>query len=122
MDEDGDKDLVVSTYLGDHVVYAFDGTSNSPMWASSPIDGNVRDIAFGDVTGDKDMKVILAASDRVEVLNGVDGSDVWDYSVAGTMQSVAVYDIACDGDRSWGSAILDPVFYKDMAIRASPFG
>ncbi len=96
IEDDGDNDLIVATYLGDHVVHAFNGDSNTPLWSSPPIDGNVRDIAFGDVSGEKDVDVILAASDRVEVISGVDGSDIWDYSVSGTMQGVAVYDMDND--------------------------
>jgi len=92
LDEDIDLDLVVGTYLGTHIVYAFDGDVASPVWQSDVLTGNIRDFAFGDVTGEKDIDVIAAMSDRVEALNGQDGSEIYYYAVDGTIQDVAVGD------------------------------
>jgi outer membrane protein assembly factor BamB len=92
LDEDTDPDLVVSTYLGNHVVYAFEGDVNTPIWTSDTLDGNSRDIAFGDVTGEKDIDIVLATSDRVQVINGQDGSKIWYYAVGGNIQSVSCAD------------------------------
>jgi len=105
LDEDNDQDLVVSSYLGNHVVYAFEGDIDSPIWTSDTLDGNTRDISFGDVTGEKDIDIVFATSDRVEVINGQDGSKIWYYAVGGTIQSVscadfdedAIMDVAAGG-------------------------
>jgi len=92
IDEDMDLDLFVGTYLGEHLIYAFNGDSNTPMWISDTLDGNTRDISFGDVTGEKDIDVITATSDRVQVISGIDGTKIWYYSIAGTIQSVSCAD------------------------------
>jgi len=97
IDEDTDLDLIVGTYLGTHVIYAFEGDADTPMWISDTLDGNTRDMAFGDVTGDDVIDVAAATSDRVQVLNGGDGTKVWYYSVAGTIQGVSCADFDDDG-------------------------
>jgi len=96
IDEDGDLDLFVGTYLGNHRIYAFDGDINSPMWISDSLDGNVKNIDFGDVTGDKDIEVVAASSDRVEVVGGLNGAKIWYYSVAGSINDVACSDFNND--------------------------
>jgi outer membrane protein assembly factor BamB len=96
IDEDIDPDLIVGTYLGTHVIYAFEGDTDTPMWISDTLDGNTRDMAFGDVTGDGVINVAAATSDRVQVLDGSDGTKVWYYSVAGTIQGVSCADFDDD--------------------------
>ncbi len=96
VDEDNDLDLLVGNNLGVRVIYAFDGTNNTPMWASDTLDGFPVDIAVGDVTDDKELNIVAATFDRVSVLNS-DGSILeWYYSVAGTFAGVEVADF--DGD------------------------
>jgi len=97
IDEDTDLDLIVGTYLGTHVIYAFEGDADTPMWISDTLDGNTREMAFCDVTGDGPIKVVAATSDRVQVLDGRDGTKVWYYSVAGTIQGVSCGDFDDDG-------------------------
>lgn len=90
-------DIVLGTFdLGDHQIYAFNGDTDTPTWVSDPLDGNVRDLAFGDVTGEKDIDIIAATSDRVEVVDGRTGAKIWYYGVNGTMSGVACADF--DGD------------------------
>jgi outer membrane protein assembly factor BamB len=96
LEDDGEPDLVVGSFLGDHLVYLFDGDSNTPLWISDTLDGNTRDFAFGDVNDDKDVDVICAASAQVEVLSGFDGSYLFQYAVAGIMYSVACADFDND--------------------------
>jgi len=97
IDEDADLDLVVGTYLGTLNIYAFDGNSNIPMWVSETLDGHTRDMAFGDVTGDGNINIVAATSDRVQVLEGTDGTKTWYYSVAGIIKSVSCADFDEDG-------------------------
>jgi outer membrane protein assembly factor BamB len=97
VDDDTDFDLIVGTYLGTHVIYAFDGGSDVPMWISDTLDGNTRDMAFAEVTGDHDIDVVTATSDRVQVISGRDGSKIWYYSVDGTIKSVSCGDFDDDG-------------------------
>jgi outer membrane protein assembly factor BamB len=97
VDDDSDVDLVVGTYLGTHVIYAFDGGSDVPMWISDTLDGNTRDMSFGDVTGEGETDVVTATSDRVQVVSGRDGSKIWYYSVDGTIKSVSCGDFDDDG-------------------------
>lgn len=92
LDEDSDLDLIIGTYLGDRRIYAFDGESDATMWISDPLDGNVKDISFGDVTGEKDIDVVAATSDRVEVVDGTNGAKLWYYAVNGNMSGVSCAD------------------------------
>ncbi len=96
LDEDSDAELMVTTYLGGRQVYAFEGDTDIPLWISDVLTGHPRDFTVDDVTGDKDMNVVVAGTDRVEIINGVDGSLLWYYSVAGAMRSVSCADF--DGD------------------------
>ena len=100
LDEDGFRELVVGTYLGARVIYAFSGYAL--LWVSDTLEGYTRDMAFGDVLGDKDVNIVAAGSDRIEVLNGYDGSLVYYYSVNGSMNSVSVADF--NGDETFDIA------------------
>ncbi|MGB2803830.1 MAG: FG-GAP-like repeat-containing protein [Candidatus Zixiibacteriota bacterium] len=97
IDEDTDLDLIVGTYLGTHVIYVFEGDADVPLWISDTLDGNTRAMAFGDVTGDHVIDLAAATSDRVQVLDGRDGTKIWYYSVAGTIQDVSCADFDDDG-------------------------
>ncbi len=97
LDQNGDLDLVVGNFIGNYEVVAFDGSSNTPMWMSDPLDGYVRDLAFADVTGDGTLNVLAATFDRVQVIDGADGSKTWYYGVAGTVSSIAAGDFNNDG-------------------------
>jgi outer membrane protein assembly factor BamB len=97
IDEDTDLDLIVGTYLGTLNIYAFDGNSDTPMWVSETLDGHTRDISFGDVIGDGSTNIVAATSDRVQVLEGTDGTKTWYYSVDGTIKSVSCADFDDDG-------------------------
>lgn len=96
VDEDADIDLLVAPYLGSRQIYAFDGTSDATMWISDVLASHPTDITVGDVTGDKNMNVITAGGDRVEVVDGIDGSYLWYYSVGGSMRSVSCADLNAD--------------------------
>jgi outer membrane protein assembly factor BamB len=96
LNEDGPLELIVATYLGDHRILAFDGSSPTTMWISDATVANTRDLAFGDVLGDKDMNVVSAGGDRIEVLNGLDGSFIYYYSVNGSMWSASCADFDSD--------------------------
>lgn len=114
LDEDGSRELIVGTYLGERVVYALNGSSL--VWVSDTLVGHTRDIAFGDVLGDKDMNVVCAGSDRIEVLNGLDGTFQYYYSVNGSMRGVGVadfngdevFDIAAGGGADYIGTPPDP--------------
>jgi outer membrane protein assembly factor BamB len=114
LDEDGARELVVGTYLGEKLIYAFAGTSL--FWVSDTLQANTRDIAFGDVLGDKDVNVVAAGSDRIEVLNGPDGSFIYYYSVNGSMYGVSVadfnedetFDIAAGGGADYSGSPPNP--------------
>ncbi len=97
VDENGDLDLVVARYLGSNKLIVFDGDEPSPMFESEALSGYPRDVAFGDVTGNGTLNMIVAVYDRVQVLKAIGGVPVWYYSVAGTMASVGVGDFDDDG-------------------------
>jgi len=97
VDEDGDLDLAVARYLGSNQIIVFDGTEPSPLFESEALDGYPRDIAFGDVTGNGTLNMVVAVYDRVQVLKAVGGIPVWYYSVGGTMSAVDVGDFDDDG-------------------------
>jgi outer membrane protein assembly factor BamB len=96
IDDDGDLDLVVGNEYVDFYIYAFDGTSNTPMWTSDLLNGYARDISFGDVVGDGNLNIIASTYDRVQVLEA-NGTLTWYYAVAGTIRSVATADFDNDG-------------------------
>jgi len=97
IDQDTDLDLIVGTYLGTHVIYAFNGDADVPLWISDTLDGNTRAMDFGDVNSDHVTDLAAATSDRVQVLDGRDGTKIWYYSVAGTIQDVSCADFDDDG-------------------------
>jgi outer membrane protein assembly factor BamB len=97
IDDDSDADLIVGNVIGSYHIYAFDGDGPTPMWISEALDGYPRDIAFGDVIGDGKLNLVAATDDRVQVLEAVDGSKTWYYSVAGTISSVGSADFDGDG-------------------------
>jgi outer membrane protein assembly factor BamB len=110
LDENGDPELIVGNEYGANYIYVFEGTGSTLLWQSEELSGYPRDLSFGDVTGDKDINIIAATYDRVQVLNGLDGTKIWYYSVAGTIRCVGNADF--DGDEvndvaAGGSA--DPV-------------
>jgi len=92
IDEDGDIDLIVGNEYVDFYIYAFDGDSSTPMWISEQLSGYARDIAFGDVTGDGNLNIIAATYDRVQILEAINGTKTWYYSVAGTIAGVGSAD------------------------------
>lgn len=96
-DDDTDLDLIVGTYLGDHRIRVFNGDTNTPMVVSDSIDGNVRDLACADITGDGNKEIIAATSDRVDVVSAIDGKEIWYYAVAGSINSVDYGDFNSDG-------------------------
>jgi outer membrane protein assembly factor BamB len=96
IDGDEDLDLVVGNEYIDYYIYAFDGDSSTLMWTSEQLSGYARDIAFGDVTGDGNLNIIAATYDRVQVLEAINGTKTWYYSVAGTMASVGSADFDDD--------------------------
>jgi outer membrane protein assembly factor BamB len=98
LDEDGAFELIVGTYLGEQVIHALPGDASTTIWVSDTLQGHTRDIAFGDVTGDKDVNVIAAGSDRIEVLDGLNGSFLFYYSVNGSMYGARTADF--DGDET----------------------
>jgi len=93
LDDNGDVELIVANRYGSFYVYVFEGNSSSPMFTSDELAGYPRKLAFGDVTGDKDMDIVAATGDRISVLSGLDGSLEFDYIVNGTFNAVAVADI-----------------------------
>jgi outer membrane protein assembly factor BamB len=99
MDVDGDSDidLSVGSAMGPYNLFVFDGTVDTPMWISELLDGFPRSAAVADVTGDEKLNVVVATYDRMQVLDAVDGSKVYYYSVAGTLYDVDVGDFDDDG-------------------------
>jgi len=97
IDEDGDLDLVVGNEYVSNYVYLFDGDSSTPTWISEVLDGFPRDLSSGDVIGDGDKNIIVATYDRVQVLNGNDGTKEWYYPVGGTIIGVGCSDFDDDG-------------------------
>ena len=96
IDSDGDLDLVVGNEWVDFYIRAFDGDSSTLMWTSELLSGYARDLAFGDVTGDGNLNIIAATYDRVQVLEAINGTKSWYYSIAGTIISVSTADFDND--------------------------
>ena len=97
IDNDDDLDLIVGNEWVNFYIYAFDGDSSTPMWISEQLSGYARDIAFGDVTGDGNLNIIAATYDRVQILEAINGTKTWYYSVAGTIATVSSADLDSDG-------------------------
>lgn len=97
VDGDLDRDLVVANSTTGRQVFAFEGNVASPLWVSENLEGFPKELGFGDVTGDGNMNVLAATDDRVQVLEGADGTKAWYYAVGGTIASVAAADVDGDG-------------------------
>ena len=116
IDGDEDLDLIVGNEWVDFYIYAFDGDSSTLMWTSEQLSGYARDLAFGDVTGDGNLNIIAATYDRVQVLEAINGTKNWYYSVAGTIASVGtadfdgdfIYDVLAGGGADFSGSPPDP--------------
>lgn len=97
IDVDEDLDLIVGNEWVDFYIRAFDGDSSTLMWTSEQLSGYARDLAFADVTGDGNLNIIAATYDRVQVLEAINGTKTWYYSVAGTIITVGAADFDNDG-------------------------
>lgn len=95
-DLDSDIDLIVSTYLGVYEIIVFEGDSNVPFMITDPLDGFPRDIVLGDVAGDGVRNIVVASYDRVQVMRASDGTMLWHYAVAGSVEGVALCDFDSD--------------------------
>ena len=116
IDEDGDLDLVLCTYIGTRQIFAFNGDAAATMWVSDALDNSSTDLAFADVTGDKNLNIVAASGDRFVVLDAADGSEEYYYSVAGNIKSVScadfnedeIIDIAAGGGADFVGFPPDP--------------
>ena len=96
LDDDKDLDLVVGSYLADHMVYIFDGDVNTPSLVTEDLGKYPEDIAFGDVDDDGNIDLVVAGGDRVMVANAFNGAFKWYYAVDGSINSVAIGDFDND--------------------------
>jgi outer membrane protein assembly factor BamB len=111
-DLNGDNvaDIIASEYDPDGYsdsskVYALDGANGSHLWSFWINDG-VRSMISGDVTGDGVPDVIIGGSygtdlytdGRVRLLNGVDGSQVWQYPFGESVSDLAIGDFNNSGN------------------------
>lgn len=96
IDSDADLDIVLGNYLGWRYIHAFDGDTAAIMWSSDSLDSYPRDLAFGDITGDGNLDVAVAAWDRILVVSAQTGQQLWYYAVSGLIYRVATTFV--DGD------------------------
>lgn len=93
IDLDNDLDMVVGKYIGDYYLRAFEGNSSTVMWTSEQLDGYPRELAFGDIDANGEENIMVAAYDRVEVLQATSGKKYFYYAVGGTISGVGVADV-----------------------------
>ncbi len=96
INDNGNVELLTGNRYGVFLVYAFDGSTDSPLWVSETLDAYPRQLAFGDVNGDKDVDIVLANGDRMQVISGQTGAKMWSYGIAGSANTVAVTDLNND--------------------------
>lgn len=101
---DGTRDLLVAG--GSGVLFALDGKglgSDPPevLWAA-PVEGSIRDLEIGDLTGDGAPEAVVAATGQVVAISLRDGSVLWSHRGAAErppdfLWSVTVGDMTGDG-------------------------
>lgn len=96
INNDSNLELIVANKYGIFNVFAFDGSSASPLWISEELDGYPRKLAFADVNDDKDVDIVIANGDRMQVISGQTGLKMWSYGIAGTAEDVACADLNGD--------------------------
>jgi outer membrane protein assembly factor BamB len=94
IDLDTDLDMVVGKYIGDYYLRAFDGNSSTLMWTSEQLDGYPRALAFGDIDANGEENILVAAYDRVQVMQAPTGKNYFYYAVGGTISDVAAADVS----------------------------
>ncbi|MCJ7570296.1 MAG: FG-GAP-like repeat-containing protein, partial [Candidatus Thermoplasmatota archaeon] len=81
LDGDGQLDIVIAQYAGDCRIYALKGNTGSVLWYSDlPQDYMYHGGSFADIDEDGLPEIVIGCYDNyVYVLNGEDGSLVWNY-------------------------------------------
>ena len=81
LDNDGQLDIVIAQYAGDCRIYALKGNNGSVLWYSDlPQDYMYHGGSFADIDEDGLPEIVIGCYDNyVYVLNGEDGSLLWNY-------------------------------------------
>lgn len=82
LDDDGQLDIVVAQWSGDYRIYALKGDDASLIWYSDqPNDHMYHGGSFADIDEDGKPEIAIGCYDNhVYVVNGEDGSPLWDHS------------------------------------------
>ena len=102
-DFDGDELMDVAVACWDDYIYAVDGQTGTQMWATLIGSIFINDVACGDVNDDKIDDIAYAHeylagyTNYIGVLDGTDGSTIWQQTVAYVTIDVLMADIDNDG-------------------------
>jgi len=100
LDGNGQLDIVIAQYAGDCRIYALKGDDASVLWYSDlPQDYMYHGGSFADIDEDGLPEIVIGCYDNnVYVLNGEDGSLVWDYYAPNYIASpTSIADLNNDG-------------------------
>lgn len=108
INNDGKNEVVVvgaDYYKGNVSVYAFWGENGTLLWEQDaeicpqPISFNipVNTIIAGDVNNDSNDDILIGTPNGLFILNGTDGSMMWNYIEYGNISTILLVDIDNDG-------------------------
>ncbi len=100
LDDDGYLDIVIAQYAGDCRIYGLKGIDGSVLWYSDlPDDYMYHGASFADIDEDGLPEIVIGCYDNyVYVLNGEDGSLLWNYYAPNYIASpTSIADLNNDG-------------------------
>lgn len=95
LDNDSRTDIVIGDGSN---VFSYRGEDGKLMWSNNAPRAGVWSLIVADINKDHIMEVLAACADgKLYVFDGSTGRDIWQYTVGGVIQSIALGDFDGDG-------------------------
>ncbi|MFX0195235.1 MAG: FG-GAP-like repeat-containing protein [Candidatus Hodarchaeota archaeon] len=95
LDNDSRTDIIIGDGSN---VFSYRGEDGKLMWSNNAPRAGVWSLIVADINTDHIMEVLAACADgKLYVFDGRTGRDIWQYTVGGVIQSIALGDFDGDG-------------------------